>query len=65
MKYLCFQIFAFLQKFKLIVTNPDRPIASGLEVNATVEFYTDEAQNYQDRLILLVNEDVIEIPLCV
>ncbi|XP_033635373.1 cilia- and flagella-associated protein 47-like isoform X1 [Asterias rubens] len=52
-------------KFKLIVKNPDRPVAPGLEVTATVEFFTEEPQDCQDGLILLVDEDVVEIPLCV
>ncbi|XP_022089961.1 cilia- and flagella-associated protein 47-like isoform X2 [Acanthaster planci] len=52
-------------KFKLIVKNPDKPVAPGLEVTATIEFFTEEPQDCQDGLILLVDEDVVEIPLCV
>ena len=45
--------------------NPDRPVAPGLEVSATIEFFTEEPRDCQDGLILLVDEDVVEIPLCV
>ncbi|PIK59125.1 hypothetical protein BSL78_03930 [Apostichopus japonicus] len=34
------------------------------KVTATVEFSTEERQDYQDRIILQVDDDVIEIPLC-
>lgn len=52
-----------LQNFKLIVSNPAKPIAPGLEVSATVEYRSDAVGDYQDRLILLVDEDVIEVPV--
>ena len=45
------------------VRNPDRPVASGLEVVATVDFQTDKNDDCKDRIILLVDEDVVEIPL--
>ncbi|XP_078698604.1 cilia- and flagella-associated protein 47-like isoform X8 [Branchiostoma floridae x Branchiostoma belcheri] len=50
-------------EFKLKVRNPDRPVASGLEVTATVDFQTDKNEDCKDRVILLVDEDVVEIPL--
>ena len=43
--------------------NPDKPIAPGLDVTALVEYYTDEAEDQQDRAVLLVDNDIIEIPL--
>lgn len=46
------------------MANPEKPVAPGLEVTATVEFSTEERQDYQDRIILQVDDDVIEIPLC-
>ncbi|XP_041462969.1 cilia- and flagella-associated protein 47-like isoform X1 [Lytechinus variegatus] len=49
--------------FKLIVSNPGKPVAPGLEVTASVEYRSNEVGDYQDRLILLVDEDVIEVPL--
>ncbi|CAM4444816.1 unnamed protein product [Lepidochelys kempii] len=50
-------------QFKLIVENPDKPVPSGLQVTATVEYHPDSEEDLQDRLLLLVEKDVIEIPL--
>ncbi|EMP32673.1 Putative protein CXorf22 [Chelonia mydas] len=52
-----------LTQFKLIVENPDKPVPSGLQVTATVEYHPDSEEDLQDRLLLLVEKDVIEIPL--
>lgn len=43
--------------------NPDKPVPSGLQVTATVEYHPDSEEDLQDRLLLLVEKDVIEIPL--
>jgi hypothetical protein len=51
------------QKFKLKAKNADRAIAPGLEVSALVEYYTTDNQDAQDRIILTVDNDVIEVPL--
>ncbi|XP_072178621.1 cilia- and flagella-associated protein 47-like [Diadema setosum] len=51
------------KNFRLIVNNPEKPIAPGLEVSATVEYESSEVGDYQDRLILLVDENVIEVPV--
>lgn len=45
------------------VKNPDKPIAPGLDVTVLVEYYTEHAEDKQDRAILLVDNDIIEIPL--
>ena len=45
------------------VKNPEKPIAPGLDVTALVEYYTEYAEDKQDRAILLVDNDIIEIPL--
>ncbi|XP_075769379.1 cilia- and flagella-associated protein 47 isoform X3 [Pelodiscus sinensis] len=50
-------------QFKLIVENPDKPVASGLQVTASVEYHPDSEKDLQDRLLLLVEKDIIEIPL--
>ena len=42
---------------------PDHAIAPGLEVAALVEYYTTKTEDAQDRVILLVDNDVVEIPL--
>ncbi|XP_070567350.1 cilia- and flagella-associated protein 47-like [Ptychodera flava] len=49
--------------FRLKVRNPDKPIAPGLELKATIEYFTDVPKDCHDRVILLVDDDVIEIPL--
>ena len=43
--------------------NPDHPIAPGLDVSALVEYYTTKAEDAQDRVILIADNDVVEIPL--
>ena len=43
--------------------NPDHAIAPGLDVSALVEFYTTKAEDAQDRVILVADNDVVEIPL--
>ncbi|KAJ8350368.1 hypothetical protein SKAU_G00254980 [Synaphobranchus kaupii] len=49
--------------FKLRVVNPDRPIASGLSLTATVEYSPEKEENTTDRLVLVSEDDIIEIPL--
>ncbi|XP_027494225.1 cilia- and flagella-associated protein 47 isoform X1 [Corapipo altera] len=50
-------------QFKLVVENPEKPIASGLQLKAFVEYYPDRLEDLQDKLILLVDDDVVDIPL--
>ncbi|XP_059580365.1 cilia- and flagella-associated protein 47 [Alligator mississippiensis] len=50
-------------QFKLFVDNPNKSVASGLQVTATVEYHPDCEEDLLDRLLLLVEEDVIDIPL--
>ncbi|PFX34680.1 Calponin-likey domain-containing protein 2 [Stylophora pistillata] len=49
--------------FTLKAKNPEHAIAPGLEVSALVEYYTTKAEDAQDRVILVVDNDVVEIPL--
>ncbi|NWJ00208.1 CFA47 protein, partial [Crypturellus undulatus] len=49
--------------FKLIVENPEKPVASGLKVTAVVEYYPDSEEDLHDRLLLLIEEDIVDIPL--
>ena len=51
------------QYFRLKVKNPDHAIAPGLEVSALVEYYTTRAEDAQDRVVLVADNDVVEIPL--
>ncbi|XP_068773049.1 cilia- and flagella-associated protein 47 isoform X2 [Struthio camelus] len=50
-------------QFKLIVENPEKPVASGLKVTAVVEYYPDSEEDLHDRLLLLIEEDIVDIPL--
>ncbi|NXR67841.1 CFA47 protein, partial [Rhadina sibilatrix] len=50
-------------QFKLIVENPEKPIATGLQVKAVVEYTPKSAEDLQDKLTLLVDDDVVHIPL--
>ncbi|XP_063249073.1 cilia- and flagella-associated protein 47 isoform X2 [Prinia subflava] len=50
-------------QFKLIVETPETPIASGLQVKAVVEYTPKRAEDLQDKLTLLIDDDVVHIPL--
>ncbi|NXF95765.1 CFA47 protein, partial [Eubucco bourcierii] len=50
-------------QFKLIVENPDKPVAPGLQVTAFVEYYPETQEDLQDRLCLLIEDDFVDIPL--
>lgn len=53
----------FKLQFKLIVENPEKPVAPGLQVTAFVEYYPESEEDLQDRLLLLIEDDVVDIPL--
>ncbi|NXB56610.1 CFA47 protein, partial [Struthidea cinerea] len=50
-------------QFKLIAENPEKPVASGLQFKAVVEYTPNRAEDLQDKLILLVDDDIVDIPL--
>ncbi|KFP84701.1 Uncharacterized protein CXorf22, partial [Acanthisitta chloris] len=50
-------------QFKLIVENPEKPIASGLQLTAFVEYHPESEEDLQDKLLLLVEDDAVDIPL--
>ncbi|NXV81725.1 CFA47 protein, partial [Atlantisia rogersi] len=50
-------------QFKLIVKNPEKPVASGLQVTAVVEYYPNSEEELQDRVLLFIEDDVVEIPV--
>ena len=54
--------FSF-QKFKLKVSNPEKPVAPGLCVPAIVEYECTEEEVLKDRIVVTVDGDVIEIPI--
>ncbi|KFQ55701.1 Uncharacterized protein CXorf22, partial [Nestor notabilis] len=49
--------------FKLIVENPEKPVAPGLRVTAFVEYYPKSKEDLQDRLLLLIEDEIVDIPL--
>ncbi|NXM79970.1 CFA47 protein, partial [Oenanthe oenanthe] len=50
-------------QFKLIVENPGKPIASGLQFKAVVEYTPKSTEDLRDKLTLLVDDDIVHIPL--
>ncbi|KFP10058.1 Uncharacterized protein CXorf22, partial [Egretta garzetta] len=50
-------------QFKLIVENPEKPVASGLQVTAFVEYCPESEEDLRDRLLLLIEDDIVDIPL--
>ncbi|KAM6211408.1 cilia- and flagella-associated protein 47 [Sarcoramphus papa] len=50
-------------QFKLIVENPEKSVASGLQVTAFVEYYPEREEDLRDRLLLLLEDDIVDIPL--
>uniref|UniRef100_U3JFX4 Cilia and flagella associated protein 47 n=1 Tax=Ficedula albicollis TaxID=59894 RepID=U3JFX4_FICAL len=50
-------------QFKLIVENPEKPIASGLQFKAVVEYTPKSTEDLRDKLTLLVDDDIVHIPL--
>uniref|UniRef100_A0ABM5FY67 Cilia- and flagella-associated protein 47 n=1 Tax=Pogona vitticeps TaxID=103695 RepID=A0ABM5FY67_9SAUR len=50
-------------QFKLIVENPKKPLASGLHLTATVEYYPDTEENLRDRILLHAGKKIVEIPV--
>ncbi|NXQ30852.1 CFA47 protein, partial [Alaudala cheleensis] len=50
-------------QFKLILENPEKLTASGLQVKAVVEYTPKCAEDLQDKLTLFVDDDVVHIPV--
>ena len=42
---------------------PDKVIAAGLEVSALIEFCNNKEEDCNEMLMIMVDEDVMEIPL--
>ena len=53
----------WLQYFKLKVKNPEKPIASGLEVPAVIEYIAHDSVEHTDRIVITVDGTVLEVPL--
>ncbi|KAM3935444.1 cilia- and flagella-associated protein 47 [Leptodactylus fuscus] len=50
-------------QFTLHVQNPEKPIAPGLQVTASVEYHPTKNEDICDKLLIVVDNDVIEVPL--
>ncbi|XP_032305269.1 cilia- and flagella-associated protein 47 isoform X2 [Coturnix japonica] len=50
-------------EFKLTVENPEHPVAPGLQIKAFVEYCPETEQDLEDSLRLLIEEDIVDIPL--
>ncbi|KAG8451901.1 hypothetical protein GDO86_003916 [Hymenochirus boettgeri] len=50
-------------QFTLTVQNPEKPIACGLQMTATVEYQPTKKADVRDRLLVFVDNDVINVPL--
>ncbi|XP_066477404.1 cilia- and flagella-associated protein 47 [Tiliqua scincoides] len=50
-------------QFRLIVENPKKPVACGLQITATVEYHPDKEEDLQDRLLLYIGDKTLEIPV--
>ncbi|NXR33779.1 CFA47 protein, partial [Zosterops hypoxanthus] len=50
-------------QFKLIVENPEKTVAPGLQVKAVVEYTPKCAEDLRDKLTLLIDDDVVHIPV--
>ncbi|KAJ1117902.1 hypothetical protein NDU88_006098 [Pleurodeles waltl] len=50
-------------QFTLNVTNPDKPVAPGLQVTATVEYQPNAKEDVRDKLSICIDQEVIEIPV--
>ncbi|XP_039112210.1 cilia- and flagella-associated protein 47 [Hyaena hyaena] len=50
-------------QFKLILTNLDKALASGLQMTAMVEYHPDKDEDTSDQLLISIGNKTIEIPL--
>ncbi|XP_040280927.1 cilia- and flagella-associated protein 47 [Bufo bufo] len=50
-------------QFTLYVQNPEKPVAPGLQVTASVEYRPSKKEDIHDKLLVVVDNDVIEVPL--
>uniref|UniRef100_A0AAA9SCT4 Calponin-homology (CH) domain-containing protein n=1 Tax=Bos taurus TaxID=9913 RepID=A0AAA9SCT4_BOVIN len=50
-------------QFKLILTNLDKSLASGLQTTAMVEYHPDKNEDICDQLLISIGNKTIEVPL--
>ncbi|OXB79724.1 UNVERIFIED_CONTAM: hypothetical protein H355_010192 [Colinus virginianus] len=63
MKTILFIYLFYTLQFKLTVENPKNPVAPGLQIKAFVDYYPEVEEDLQDSLRLLIEEDIVDIPL--
>ena len=49
--------------FQLDVKNPELPVPPGMEIAAVVQFETKVAQEYNDKIVVSIDNKEIDIPL--
>lgn len=49
--------------FQLKYKNPELPVPPGMEIAATIEFQTENAQEYVDKMVITIDNQEIEIPI--
>ncbi|KAM5195366.1 cilia- and flagella-associated protein 47 [Hipposideros larvatus] len=60
---MCNLIFFLPLKFKLILPNLDKELASGLQVKAAIQYRPDKNEDTFDELLILVGKQTMKIPL--
>lgn len=60
---MCNLIFFLPLKFKLILPNLDKELASGLQVKAAIQYRPDKNEDTFDQLLILVGKKTMKIPL--
>lgn len=51
------------KNFKLDYKNPSEPVPSGMEIMAVITFETDTAQEYNDKVVVSIDNKEVDIPL--
>lgn len=52
-----------LKVFRLKYKNPELPVPPGMEIAAIVEFETSTAQDYNDKIMIAIDNKEIDIPI--
>ena len=55
--------YLLLQNFRLQCKEVEKTIAPGLELAAVVEYYNERDENCQDRIIFMIDDSFVEVPL--
>ena len=53
----------FTKVFKLEFQNPELPVPPGMEIAAKINFETNISQDYNEKMIVCIDNNEIEIPI--